>query len=198
MKDFILTYTIGDRLYINMTNRCTNNCSFCIRKSELGVGYNLWLDREPDAREVIESLGDLNRYSEIVFCGYGEPLVRIDQVKEVAGHIKKECRVPVRINTNGHADLIHGEGSAGSLVGLVDRINISLNAHSSEKYLEICRPVFGKDTFEAVLSFAESCVGIIPEITLSVVECPGVDVEKCREVAEKLGMGFRLRKLSNS
>ncbi|MHB8918197.1 MAG: TatD family nuclease-associated radical SAM protein [Desulfocucumaceae bacterium] len=198
MKDFILSYTIGDRLYINMTNRCTNNCSFCIRKSQLGVGYNLWLEREPDAREVIETLGDLDRYSEIVFCGYGEPLVRISQVKEVAGHIKKMCRVPVRINTNGHADLIHGKGSAGSLAGLVDRINISLNAHSSEKYMEICRPVFGKETFEAVLSFAESCIGIIPEITLSVVEWPGVDVEKCKEVAEKLGVGFRLRKLSNS
>lgn len=194
MKEFILTYNMEDRLYLNVTNRCTNNCAFCIRNTSRGVGYNLWLEREPGAVEVIGALGDLGPYSEIVFCGYGEPLIRLDLIREVAGHIKKECGKPIRVNTNGQADLIHGPGSAGLLRGLVDRINISLNAQNSEKYVEICRPVFGNTAYESVISFAESCVGIIPEITLAVVEWPGVDIEKCRELANRLGVEFRLRK----
>lgn len=196
MKDFILAYDIGNRRYLNVTNRCTNSCAFCIRKSELGVGYNLWLEKEPSAREVINSLGDPAGFDEIVFCGYGEPLVRLDVVREVAAHIKKVCGAgkPVRVNTNGHADMIHGRGSITGLKGLVDRINISLNAHSGERYLEICRPSFGAGAYEEVVRFAESCRGVIPEITLSVVEWPGVDVDKCREVAQRLGVGFRLRK----
>lgn len=196
MKDFILRYDIGDRLYLNVTNRCTSSCAFCIRNTERGVGYNLWLEREPGAVEVIGSLGDLSPYSEIVFCGYGEPLIRLDLVKEVAGWIKKEWGKPVRVNTNGHADLIHGPGSAGALNGLVDRINVSLNAQSGERYLEICRPVFGPGAWEAVIAFAQSCIGVIPEITLSAVEWPGVDAEGCREVAARLGVGFRLRRRS--
>ncbi len=194
MKDFVLAYNIGDRLYLNITNRCTNQCAFCIKNTERGVGYNLWLEREPGADEVIGSLGILSPYSEIVFCGYGEPLVRIDLVRKVAGYLKKKCRKPVRVNTNGHADLIHGPGSVVKLRGLVDRINVSLNAHCSEKYLEICRPMFGPGAYEAVVKFAESCIGVIPEITLSVVEWPGVDIEKCREVAKILGVNFCLRK----
>lgn len=196
LKDFILTYTIDDRLYLNVTNRCTNNCAFCIRKKQ-GVGYNLWLEREPEAEEVIGFLGDLKPYSEIVFCGYGEPLIRMDLVKQVAGHIKREHGKIIRVNTNGHADLIHGPGSAGSLRGLVDRINVSLNAHSSASYMEICRPAFGQGTYEAVIRFAESCIGLIPAVTLSVVQWPGVDVEQCREIAKGLGADFRLRPYSN-
>ncbi len=196
LKEFILTYNIEDRLYLNITNRCTNNCAFCIRNTSRGVGYNLWLQREPGAGEVIGSLGDLGPYSEIVFCGYGEPLIRLDLIREVAAHIKKEYGKPIRVNTNGQADLIHGPGSAGTLGGLVDRINISLNAQNSEKYVEICRPVFGDKAYESVVKFAKSCVGIIPEITLTVVDWPGVDIEKCRELANRLGVGFRLRKYS--
>ncbi|MFZ5597243.1 MAG: TatD family nuclease-associated radical SAM protein [Bacillota bacterium] len=196
MKDFVLRYSLGDRLYLNITNRCTNNCAFCIRKTEKGVGYNLWLQREPSAEEVIEALGDLSGFSEVVFCGYGEPLIRIDLVREVAAHIKKKHGKIIRVNTNGHADLIHGPGSADRLRGFVDRINVSLNAHNSEKYVEICRPIYGEKAYGELLKFAESCIGVIPEVVLSVVEWPGVDVEKCRQRAEEMGAKFRLRKNS--
>lgn len=195
MKDFILTYTIEDKLYLNVTNRCTNQCAFCIRKKG-GVGYNLWLEREPQAGEVIASLGDLHAYSEIVFCGYGEPLVRLDLVVQVAGYIKREYGKTIRINTNGHADLIHGRGTVNRLAGLVDKINVSLNAQDGGTYMDICRPVFGRVTYEALLRFASGCIGVIPSVTLSVVQWPGVDVEKCREIAGNLGAGFRLREYS--
>ena len=198
MKDFIITYDIADRLYLNITNRCTNSCAFCIRKTEHGVGYNLWLQREPSAEEIISSMRDMdmNTYSEIIFCGYGEPLIRIDLIIEVAGYIKREYGKTVRINTNGHADLIHGSGSAQKLKGLVDKLNISLNAQDEAKYREICRPAFGAGTYPAVLDFAKSCMGVIPEVVLSVVDWPGVDIGMCREIARKMGMELRVRKYS--
>ncbi|MFZ5644359.1 MAG: TatD family nuclease-associated radical SAM protein [Bacillota bacterium] len=194
MKDFILTYTIEDRLYINVTNRCTNSCAFCIRNTERGVGYNLWLSREPGPEEIIKSLDNLEKYSEVIFCGYGEPLIRLDLVKEVAGHIKKEYGSIVRINTNGQSDLLNGSGSIRKLKGLVDRINISLNAHSAEKYADICRPAFGLMAYGAIIDFTRSCVGIVPNIILSVVDWPGVNIDKCRDIADSLGADFRLRK----
>jgi len=198
LRDFIITYSIEDRLYLNITNRCTNNCAFCIRKTEHGVGYNLWLQKEPSAEEVMASLRglEMDAYSEIIFCGYGEPLLRMDLVIEVAGGIKREYGKIIRINTNGHADLIHGPGNAQKLKGLVDRINISLNAQDSVKYREICRPAFGAGTYQAVLNFSKSCDGIIPDVVLSVVDWPGVDTVKCREIAQGLGMELRVRKSS--
>lgn len=194
MKDSILVYDIEDRRYINVTNRCTNNCDFCIRKTSQGVGYNLWLDREPGYDEIINSLGDLSGYSEVIFCGYGEPLVRLDLVRDVASYIKNKYGSSIRVNTNGHSDLIHGKGSVERLTGLVDRINISLNAENADKYLKICRPSYGLDTYDAVIQFAKSCIGVIPDITLSVVDWPGVDLEQCRAVADSLGVKFRIRR----
>lgn len=194
MKDFILTYTIEDRLYINVTNRCTNSCAFCIRNTKRGVGYNLWLTREPNPEEIIKSLDKLEKYNEVIFCGYGEPLVRLDLVKEVAAHIKNIHGSVVRINTNGQSDLLNGPGSIKKLEGLVDRINVSLNAHNAEKYVEICRPAFGSKAYGAVIDFAGSCRGIVPKITLSVVDWPGVNIDKCRDIAANLGAEFRLRK----
>lgn len=193
LKDFILAYDIEDRRYLNVTNRCTNNCAFCIRKTDSGVGYNLWLTREPGYDEIKDALGDPSGYSEVVFCGYGEPLVRLDLVRDVSRFIKDSYGSVIRVNTNGHADLLHGRGSVERLKGLVDRINISLNAENEDKYREICRPSFGPGTHDAVIQFAGSCVGVIPDITLSVVDWPGVDIEKCREIAESMGVAFRVR-----
>jgi len=194
LKDFILAYDIEDRRYLNVTNRCTNNCAFCIRKTDGGVGYNLWLAREPEQHEILDALGDPSGCSEVVFCGYGEPLVRLDLVKDVSRYIKDRFGSAIRVNTNGHADLLHGSGSVERLKGLVDRINISLNAENMVKYMEICRPSFGPGTHDAVIQFARSCVGVIPDITLSVVDWPGVDIEKCREIAKGIGVAFRVRK----
>ena len=198
LKDFILTYTIEDRLYINVTNRCTNNCAFCIRNTEKGVGYNLWLTREPDAEEIIKSLDNLKRYDEVIFCGYGEPLIRLELVKEVAYYIKKKHGSIVRVNTNGQSDLLNGPESIRKLDGLVDRINISLNAQNAEKYVEICRPAFGIKAYGAVIDFARSCRGVVPNITLSVVDWPGVNVDICRDITANLGAEFRLRKHDGS
>lgn len=195
MSEQIITYEIDDRLYLNITNRCTNKCVFCIRDTRDGVGYNLWLKREPSPAEVIEAAGDVRGYSEVVFCGYGEPLLKYDLVREVAGELKARGAM-VRINTNGQASLLHNQNVARGLHGLVDTINISLNAHSPEKYMELCRPAFGEKAYPALLDFARECKKYIPGVVLSVVDWPGVDVDVCRKIASSLGAGFRLRTYS--
>lgn len=189
----MIAYELDKKLYLNITNRCTNDCSFCIRNLGPGVGgYNLWLDREPTPREVIDAIGDPTEYEEIVFCGYGEPMIRLDLILEVAGYIKK-FGVPVRIDTNGHANLIHGVNVPPKLKGLIDTISISLNAENAAKYQKICRPKYGEKTFESIIEFAKECTKYVPNVILSVVEIPGIDIERCRRIAGEIGARLRVR-----
>lgn len=192
MGEQILTYTLGQKLYLNVTNRCTNNCLFCIRHTPGGIGYNLWLEREPSVEEVIRAIKDPLAYREVVFCGYGEPLMRLELVREVASWLKKRGAA-VRINTNGQANLLYGQNIVPALKGLVDAMSISLNAHAEDVYRKVCRPVFGEKAYGAVLEFARACVGEIPKVVLTAVEWPEVDMQKCREIAHGLGAEFRPR-----
>jgi len=192
-----VAYTLGKNLYLNLTNRCTNNCRFCIRHTSEGVGYDLWLDREPSLAEVLAAAGEVEKYREVVFCGYGEPLMRLE-VLRAAAQVFKNRGATIRINTNGQANLIYGRDIVPELRGLVDVINVSLNAHNAARYVELCRPSLGEAAFGGLLDFARRCVGVIPEVVLSVVEWPGVDVEKCREIASRLGASLRVRKFSGT
>lgn len=196
----MIAYKIGDSLYLNITNRCTNKCSFCIRNFAKGVGgYDLWLEKEPTTKEIIEAIGNPENYKEIVFCGYGEPLLRLQVVLDVASYIKNNFPgIPVRINTNGLGNLIHGEDITPQFKGLIDVISISLNAHNSETYDRICRSDYGEEAFYAVLEFARKCKNYVPKVVLTVVELPEVDIEKCRRIAEELGVGFKVRKFEKS
>jgi TatD DNase family protein len=189
-----IAYKIRDNLYLNITNRCTNECSFCIRfHSDYVKGHNLRLSDEPTEEELKKAIGDPSQYREVVFCGYGEPLLRIDLVKSVAAWIKQN-KGRVRINTNGHGNLIHGRNILPELKGIVDSISISLDAHDEETYNKICRPSF-KNAFREILSFIKEAGKYIPEVKITVVTLEGVDVEKCRKIAEDLGVGFRVREL---
>ena len=189
-----IVYKIRDNLYLNITNRCTNECSFCIRfHSDYVKGHNLRLSEEPTEEELKDAIGDPSQYREVVFCGYGEPLLRIDLVKSVAAWIKQN-KGRVRINTNGHGNLIHGRNILPELKGIVDSISISLDAHDEETYNKICRPSF-KNAFREILSFIKEAGKYIPEVKITVVTLEGVDVEKCRKIAEDLGVGFRVREL---
>lgn len=193
--DNVYAYAIDDRLYINLTNRCSNACAFCIRETTDGLGDkgSLWLASEPAAADIIKAVGDPSGYSEIVFCGFGEPLARLNTLVEVARNLKK-YNIPLRINTNGQANLIHGRNIVPDLIGLIDRISISLNAENAEKYQEICNSRYGLKAYEAILDFTKLCVGAIPEVVLSVVEREDIDLEACREIAENLGARLRVRR----
>lgn len=193
-KEGTITYKIRQSLYLNITNRCTNRCSFCIRyHSDFVKGHMLRLRQEPSPEEIKSQIGDPKRYKEIVFCGYGEPLIRLDLVKDVASWIKSNGG-RVRINTNGHGNLIHGRDILPELQGLVDSISISLDAHDEETYERLCAPAF-KGAFRAVLEFIKESVRYIPDVELSVVDIEGVDIKKCKEIADSLGVRLRVRGL---
>ncbi|MGE5677119.1 MAG: TatD family nuclease-associated radical SAM protein [Pseudomonadota bacterium] len=189
----MITYEINDALYINLTNRCTNNCSFCIRSHPESFGYDLWLDKEPDFLELVSDIREPEKYSEVVFCGYGEPLLRPVEVIEVCKYLKKRG-ARTRINTNGQANLIWKKNIVPELAGLVDCISISLNAKNAEDYIKLCRPEYGAEAYSAVLDFAMECVKYIPEVWLTVVDVISAhDIEICRNIAGHIGANFKVR-----
>lgn len=193
-EEAAIAYQIRDSLYLNITNRCTNACSFCVKfRSDFVKGHRLRLGHEPTEGEIIEAIGDPSRYHEVVFCGYGEPLQRIDIVKNVARWIKRH-NGRVRINTNGHANLIHKRDILPELKGLVDRISVSLDAHDEITYNRLCKPAY-KDAFHEVIGFIRRAKELIPDVQATVVDVEGVDLEKCRELAGQIGVTLRIRKL---
>ncbi|MEW6587006.1 MAG: TatD family hydrolase [Nitrospirota bacterium] len=189
-----ITYKIRNNLYLNITNRCTNRCGFCIRfQSNFVKGHNLRLSHEPSEEELKMEIGDPSRYQEIVFCGYGEPLLRLDLVKNLAAWIKQRGG-RVRINTNGHGNLINGRNILPELKGLVDSISISLDAQDEETYDKVCKPTY-KNAYPGVIEFIRESKKYILNVQATVVNLEGVDVEKCRKIAEDLGVRLRVRKL---
>ncbi|GKX66754.1 TIGR04100 family radical SAM protein [Inconstantimicrobium mannanitabidum] len=200
MKSMTILYTIGDSLYVNLTNRCPCNCTFCVRheKDSVCEGENLWLEREPSAEEVIEEFKkrNLEDYKEVVFCGYGEPLVRIDELIEVSKYIRSVSDIKIRVNSNGLADLVHGKNTAEMLKGWVDSISISLNAPSKEEYNEITKSQFGLKAFDGLLNFAKEAKKNIEDVQFSVVDCITEDqIERSRKISEELQIPLRVRKM---
>lgn len=196
--DVLYDYASG--LYVNLTNRCPCRCEFCIRDmvDSLGDADSLWLKREPTVEEVKEMLGQwkLSNYTELVFCGYGEPMERLEDVLQLCRYVKETTHLKTRINTNGLSDLLHGRRTAPELSGLVDAISISLNAASAEKYDRLCHPKFGLEAWPAILRFTEEVKQYVPDVTMSVVggTIPEQDVDICRQIAQtKLGVKFRVR-----
>jgi len=187
-----IAYRIRDSLYLNITNRCTNRCSFCVRfQSDYVKGHKLTLATEPTEEEVKDAIGDPSRYREIVFCGFGEPLIRLELVKRIARWVKRKGGT-VRIDTNGHGNLIHGRNIVPELAGLVDSISVSLNAQDGALYDALCRPLF-ENAYEGVLSFIREAKKVIPRVHVTVVALPGVDIERCREIAAELDVELRVR-----
>lgn len=188
-----IAYTIRNSLYLNITNRCTNTCTFCAKFSDFTVkGHQLCLQREPDLDEVLAAIGDPGSFDEVVFCGYGEPLIRLDLVKAVARQLK-EKGVTVRINTDGQANLVHQRNILPELEGLIDAVSVSLNAGDAATYQKICRSEFGEAGFDAVKSFLVEARKHIPEVTATAVALPGLDMAACRNLADELGVAFRER-----
>ena len=188
-----IAYEIRDSLYLNITNECTNNCYFCVRAQTSFVkGHNLKLDKEPTVEEIVNAIGDVKRYKQIVFCGYGEPTTRLDVVKAVCRELKKKG-TSIRLVTNGHGDLINKRPIVKELAGLVDNISVSLNTDKEDLYNKVCKPVFGDSAYRAVMKFIMDCVenGIKAEVTC--LNLPGVDLKECAVIAKRLGASFRSR-----
>ena len=196
-----ITYQVKDAVYVNLTNRCPCNCTFCLRQNGVSVFGSgpLWLEREPTLEETIDSLGqwDYGRFREVVFCGYGEPTERLDVLLAVAEHLKKQDPARrVRVNTNGLSDLINGKPTAPLFVGKVDCLSISLNTDDPAEYLSVCRPKFGEAAYPAMLKFTQEAASLLPDVVMTVVGEPVTSREKqerCRAVATRLGARLRVR-----
>ncbi|MEE9224780.1 MAG: TatD family hydrolase [Bacteroidota bacterium] len=188
-----IAYTLNDTLYLNITIRCNADCVFCDRKGEAVIkGHNLRIEREPTSQEVIEAIGDPTRYSEIAFCGYGEPTIRLDVIKEVARWVKG-CGGKVRLNTDGHGNVINRRNIVPELVGLVDSVSISLNSIDPKQYGELMR-IDGQRFFSAMVKFAKECVRHFPEVVMTIVDLCEVEQEKARRfVEQEIGAKFKVR-----
>ena len=192
-------YDYCDGLYINMTNRCPTSCEFCIKRftDSLGSADSLFLEREPSVEEVKKELSEwnLDNYEEVVFCGYGEPAMRLPEVLEVAEYIKEEYGKKVRMNTIGLSDLIWERKTAADLEGKIDSINVSLNTSDNKAYLELCHPVYGEESFDAVLEYIKEVKKYVPHVQISAVQnaIPKENYLKCKEIAAALGVEFKSR-----
>ncbi|MCK5825734.1 MAG: YchF/TatD family DNA exonuclease [Desulfuromusa sp.] len=189
-----IAYQIRDSLYLNITNHCTNSCIFCAKFSDFVVkGHELKLDHEPSITELKSAIGDPTRYAEIVFCGYGEPLLRLELVKELS-HWLKDQGVSVRINTDGQANLVHERNILPELEGLIDAVSVSLNAPDADSYHHLCRSTYGaQQSYQAVKDFIQQAGKYIPEVITTAVTYPGIDIAACEQVARELGVKFRAR-----
>lgn len=199
-KAMTITYEVDSGLYVNVTNKCTNRCEFCIRNNGDGAygSDSLWLSREPSADEILESIlsRDLDKYTEIVFCGYGEPAVRLSVCRAVALAVKeKHPGMRTRINTNGHSDLILGMDTAWMYEGAFDTVSISLNTPSPEKYVKLCRPAFGAAAFSSLLDLCAKLTAKVPEVMLSVVRETLTEDElaECKRLADERGVFLKVR-----
>ncbi len=194
-----IVYKYGSRYYINMTNRCPCKCTFCVRNETPGLGDadSLWLDREPTVEEVKDALLalDLSSTEEIVFCGYGEPTERFDDLKEIAAFIHERLNKRVRLDTNGLGSLINGRDIVPEMKGLVDSVSISLNAKDADEYLEVTRSKFGIESYQAVLDFIRECRETVTGVTVSIVggSIPQSSEDECALIAKRMNVAFRVR-----
>ncbi|MDR0426218.1 MAG: TatD family nuclease-associated radical SAM protein [Clostridiales bacterium] len=194
-KTDIFVYRVGDTLYINLTNRCCNACTFCIRTYADGVGEggNLWLSREPSAAEVIAGIKAADfPFDEAVFCGYGECTYRTDVMCAVADYLHGIGK-RVRLNTNGLGNLINGRDIVQDLAGRIDVVSVSLNESDAARYDALCRSGFGADAFPALLDFAGRCSAAGIRTVMTVVRLPGVDIGRCEALAARAGAVLRVR-----
>ena len=199
-----IIYEYEDALYVNLTNKCNCNCEFCLRhgrkEGSIYTEDSLWLEREPTRQEALDSFlsRDVCSYREIVFCGYGEPTYRIEDILWLVDQLKERFGgqlPPVRINTNGHANLFLGRDVAPLLQGRVDTISISLNGSTPEEYCAVTKPRQGMQAWDAMLDFARECKEYVPHVVMTIVDKDKTpeEITRCRRLTEDLGVTLRIR-----
>ncbi len=194
-----LVYRVGNSLYLNLTNRCSCACTFCLRQDNdtVGESQSLWLEREPTAQEMIEAIkaADTDGRSEMVFCGFGEPTCALDVLLETAAWMKNNLGLPIRLNTNGQGDLINGRDISSDLAKYVDTVSVSLNDPDPVRYQQLVRSKFGDQAFPGMLTFAENCVKAGMNVVMTTVDTTisHEDEDKCRQICSRIGASYRIR-----
>lgn len=192
----IIGYTLDNRRYLNVTNRCTLRCRFCPKFNDDWIvrGYSMRMQAEPSVAQMVTAVGDAAHWDEVVFCGFGEPTLRLPEVLAVCAAIRKQAK-RIRINTDGLANRIYGRDVTPELSGLVDALSISLNAGDAETYNRWCRPRHD-DAFLSLLEFTKQARLHVPDVTLTAIDgLDGVDINACEQIAQGLGVKFRCRYL---
>ena len=198
-----LVYPVHIGLYLNLTNRCPCACTFCIRQKnkKFYVQDSLWLDHEPNFEEIKASLlaEDLNKYSEFVFCGFGEPTEALDLLLETAKFLKSKTDKPIRINTNGLGNLINKKNITPLFEGLIDAVSISLNSSEARIYEKNVRPIYKEEAYPALIEFTREVRKYVPNVTMTTVSTTITheDEENCRKLCEQLGVKYRIREFTN-
>lgn len=194
-----ILYEVHGNLYVNLTNKCPCACTFCLRqeKDHMEESDSLWLSHTPALAEVLAEFDkfDMSKYSEVVFCGFGEPTEALDVLLPTAQFIKEHYHLPIRINTNGLGDLIHGKSIAPLFAGLIDTVSISLNTPDADRYFELVKPRFGPRSHSAMLKFAKDCTKYVPNVVLTTVSTTLSTEEEaqCAKICQELGVRYRIR-----
>lgn len=199
-KAMTILYEVHDNLYVNLTNRCPCSCTFCLRQTRDSMDtehHSLWLEHEPTVDEVKAEFSkfDMSKYKEVVFCGFGEPTERLDALLPLAAFIRDTYHKPIRVNTNGLANLIWNRDVTPEFSGLVDTISISLNTPNADKYHDLVRSKFGDISFDAMLNFAKDVRRYVPHVVLSTVATTLTEEEEaqCQSICDRLGVTYRIR-----
>ncbi|MDD5935115.1 MAG: TIGR04100 family radical SAM protein [Clostridiales bacterium] len=198
-KQMTILYKVHNNLYVNLTNKCPCACTFCLRQTreEMEESGSLWLEHEPSIEEVKEEFKkfDLSQYEEVVFCGFGEPTERLDDLLVIAKFVKDTYNKPIRINTNGLSDLMYGKDTAPMFEGLVDTISISLNTPNAERYYELTRNKFGIESFDAMIEFADHVKHYVPSVVFTTVDTTLTKEEEaqCQAICDRIGVTYRIR-----
>ncbi len=193
-----LVYDIDNKRYINLTNSCTLTCKFCPKTLNHPIvhQYNLGLDIKHTAKQYIEQIGNPEDFEEIVFCGFGEPTIRIKVLLEIAKYIKDNGG-KTRINTDGLANLVHKRNVLSEMTGIIDALSVSMNAQDEETYIKHCQPSL-EGSYQAMLDFIKEAPKYVNDVTATAIEgLDGVDIEQCEKIAIKFGVKFRKRFLDN-
>ncbi|MBR3933590.1 MAG: TIGR04100 family radical SAM protein [Clostridia bacterium] len=196
----VIFYELYGALYVNITNKCPCSCVFCIRDHSDVIKDSdpLWFEGDEPTMEDIKKdfeRFDIEKYSEIVFCGYGEPTERMDILKETAKFLRDRTNKKIRLNTNGLSDLIcQRKNTALELKGLIDTVSISLNAPDAKRFCEITNSCFGEKSFDALLDFAKDAKKVIPNVVFTLVDVISKEeIEKCKNIADSLDIELRVR-----
>lgn len=196
-----ILYTYKKQVYLNITNRCDCSCTFCIRTTQETVGdaSNMWFEKDPDLDEIKAAIDafDFTNYDEVVYCGYGEPTCALENLIASARYIKEKYNVKIRVNTNGLCNLYHKRNIIPELAEVVDRISISLNAPTAEKYQAVTRPQF-ENAFQAMLDFGKEANSVFEHVQFSIVDVlPKEEIEACQKIADDLGVYLKIRVFSH-
>ena len=196
MPEQTISYTIGERLYLNITDRCTLRCAFCPKHngSHSVHDYDLTLDHRPTQQEILAAIDQPARYREVVFCGFGEPTLRLKVLLETSRHIRAGGG-RVRLNTDGLANLVHKRDVLPEMASCIDALSVSMNAQDPDVYDRHCRPTLA-GSYGAMLDFLGRAPRHITEVSASAIDgLDGVDIAGCARLADRLGVQFRRREL---